>query len=290
MSGPEDAVAASSARAEPVDWACPCVACGYVLKGLERSGTCPECGTSVGASVRGDLLRFWPERILATVRAGLTLLLAGAGLKALSEGVELWAARTLGLTSGRLFLAADVLALAAAGAVVAGAWLFSAPTPATRGRGIERWMRAVSVVAAAAVVVEAAWLRQFIPGPPGVSVTLTEGVLHWVERSASVAVGGLALLHGSRLAERAGAPALERTCRTVAMLTPIAVFPLAAGGLVRGSVATPPAAWPVLLLVGVVGVVVIGWTVSLGIDLRRQIGRERAIGRRRGAGRVGGTV
>ncbi len=33
-----------------------CVRCGYHLRGLAEDGTCPECGTAVARSMRGDLL------------------------------------------------------------------------------------------------------------------------------------------------------------------------------------------------------------------------------------------
>jgi hypothetical protein len=44
-----------------------CVRCGYNLRGISPEGVCPECGTPIGRSVRGNLLEFadpdWVERI-----------------------------------------------------------------------------------------------------------------------------------------------------------------------------------------------------------------------------------
>jgi ribosomal protein S27AE len=34
-----------------------CRRCGYNLRGLSRDGRCPECGTPIGLSTHGDLLR-----------------------------------------------------------------------------------------------------------------------------------------------------------------------------------------------------------------------------------------
>ena len=43
-----------------------CLACGYNLRGLLPDGACPECGTAVGRSTHGNLLRFCdPRRISA---------------------------------------------------------------------------------------------------------------------------------------------------------------------------------------------------------------------------------
>jgi hypothetical protein len=56
---------------------CPCVACGYNLRGLSGAGRCPECGHSAALSVRGDWLIHsdvrWRRRVALGVR-----LLAGA--------------------------------------------------------------------------------------------------------------------------------------------------------------------------------------------------------------------
>jgi len=36
----------------------PCRRCSYNLRGLNYAGRCPECGTAVGQSIYGNLLRF----------------------------------------------------------------------------------------------------------------------------------------------------------------------------------------------------------------------------------------
>src|SRR4051794_36190357 len=41
----------------PVDEDALCDGCGYNVRALERSGSCPECGAAVEASVRLDRLR-----------------------------------------------------------------------------------------------------------------------------------------------------------------------------------------------------------------------------------------
>jgi hypothetical protein len=49
-----------------------CRRCGYNVRGLKLDGRCPECGTPIGLSVSGDLLRFadpgWVEKLALGTR------------------------------------------------------------------------------------------------------------------------------------------------------------------------------------------------------------------------------
>src|SRR5688572_7707778 len=69
----------------------PCRRCSYNLRSLSLDGLCPECGTPVGLSVQGDLLRYSDPKWLDTVRMGITLFLFG-GLLSIAGVV---ASRTL---------------------------------------------------------------------------------------------------------------------------------------------------------------------------------------------------
>ncbi len=50
-----------------------CIHCGYNLRGLLPSGRCPECGSNIIDSVRGDLLKFADPAWLDKLRFGTSL-------------------------------------------------------------------------------------------------------------------------------------------------------------------------------------------------------------------------
>jgi hypothetical protein len=54
-----------------------CRKCGYNLRGLLADSVCPECGTPVGRSTHGDLLRFCDPAWVGTLASGMNWIVAG---------------------------------------------------------------------------------------------------------------------------------------------------------------------------------------------------------------------
>src|SRR5687767_5429673 len=102
----------------------PCRRCGYNLRGLSEAGLCPECGTAVGLSIKGDLLRYADPQWLRRVQVGLWLMFAGVICSI-----------AMRLTSSWLFflLPREIAPLVYFGLgliAVAGVWLVTSPDPA----------------------------------------------------------------------------------------------------------------------------------------------------------------
>jgi hypothetical protein len=80
-----------------VDTDRPCIRCGYSLRGLHAEMLCPECGLTVGESLKGDLLRHCDPGYLAQLARGvrwvllsvIATIVGGIGLLALMIALDL---------------------------------------------------------------------------------------------------------------------------------------------------------------------------------------------------------
>ena len=112
----------------------PCRKCGYNLRGLRGDGRCPECGTPVGVSILGNLLRFSDPAWLRVVARGMGLTLVG-----------IYGQIIFGFLGGALvgMRVPSGLALATVGVVATnllvliGTWQFTTPDPS--GIGEDRY-------------------------------------------------------------------------------------------------------------------------------------------------------
>ena len=139
-----------------------CVMCGYALRGLSPSGRCPECGTAVARSLRGNLLQYSSPAYLASLHRGVFLIQAAIIAQILMIVLLVFAAIALAAATGSepawlepLFAC---IGLGVAAVSLYGWWLFSAADPAFTGVHIgataRRVLRTVVIIEAAFAVVE----------------------------------------------------------------------------------------------------------------------------------------
>jgi len=104
-----------------------CKKCGYNLRGLREDGRCPECGTPIGLSTTGDLLRFadpdWVEKVARGLKIILWMILVGliAGILSVIAGA------TVGEEAGTILMFVVQLI------TFYGVWLMTEPDPSGIG-------------------------------------------------------------------------------------------------------------------------------------------------------------
>ncbi len=133
----------------------PCLTCGYSIVGMGTDGVCPECGTPIIRSIRGNLLRYASRDHLRTLVRGAALVEAAMILSIvasfLTTGATLayrWASAayanvpSLGRTLEVLPSLAD---LGGSLLTIWGWWMLSTPDPGLAGTDLDarsrRWLR-----------------------------------------------------------------------------------------------------------------------------------------------------
>lgn len=192
----------------------PCRKCSYNLRGLSLDGRCPECGSAVGLSVTGDLLRFADPQWVLKLRRGTQLIIAGIGVIVativaalavafLEDPTAVGAAAPLSewITTGGTLLGYVV--------ILVGSWLLTEPDPSGLGErdyGAARKLIRVSLaVGAVGTVIEFA--REIAPATAP-SATILLDVLEFLFGIVGV-VGLVAqMIYLKRLALRIPQPEL----------------------------------------------------------------------------------
>ena len=112
-----------------------CRRCGYNLRGLREQMACPECGTAVGLSTRGDFLRYADPKWVETIARGVSLMLWGI----LAAIVAQCAGGGLGAATGAPIVG-NVVGLLGGLISIIGVWLLTERDPGHLGE--DRFARA----------------------------------------------------------------------------------------------------------------------------------------------------
>lgn len=148
----------------------PCVTCGRNLKGMQLDQVCPDCGTLILRSVKGEHLKYSNAKWLSKIELGATLIAGSLGLLLVGSLVtqivglivqpatsnDLKIDPTMGEEGRRvLALLTMVIYLAVMFFRAGGIWLFTAPEPGVPGETQTRRDRSIarlSILAAAGVL------------------------------------------------------------------------------------------------------------------------------------------
>jgi hypothetical protein len=189
----------------------PCRRCGYNLRGLHHESRCPECGTPIGLSVQGDLLRFADPRWVETLARGGRLIMLGLTLTILFSLCGGGAAGGFSVTTTVLVL--SLLAMAANVLTYVGAWIITTPDPSRIGEdkyaGARKTVRITLLIALAYLVLSTLNDSGALPR----SVSITIAVLGVPAGLAWVIYGLAYLRYLGRLSERIPEPRLTRRAR-----------------------------------------------------------------------------
>jgi hypothetical protein len=124
-----------------------CRKCAYNLRSLGVNARCPECGTPVGLSVQGDLLRYAEPAWLEKLRRGIHIIFAGLVID-LAGGIV---AVMINVATGRQDqVASNVVGLVGGIVSAVGIWLLTEPDPS--GSGEDQYGRVRLIVRAAVII------------------------------------------------------------------------------------------------------------------------------------------
>jgi hypothetical protein len=251
----------------------PCRKCSYNIRGLAVHGRCPECGTPVGVSIHGDLLRFSDPRWLQSLARGAALLFWGiilgigfafvAGLLAHALGQGL--VQLVGLAGGLVQLY--------------GAWLLTEPDPS--GIGEDRYGTARKVIRVSLIV----GLGQNLFNLIASQGRMSQDVLLMIAAVGLVAgliglVGQFALLrYLERLALRIPDNDLSARARFLfwAYGGTLAAVLVLGGGLALVAAAAGPAVRDLAVIVMVVGCVAVIALIVFGIMFLMLLWRLKSV-------------
>jgi hypothetical protein len=105
-----------------------CRKCAYNVRGLHQNNKCPECGTPVGLSIRGNLLCYSDPAWVDKLSRGVELILWG--LLAALVGSVAGAVVVMAL-GRRAQILAQIIGVGASVVGFIGAWLLTSPDPGT---------------------------------------------------------------------------------------------------------------------------------------------------------------
>lgn len=206
---PDSTPAAAESQSLPaaITTDAPCLGCGYNLLGIARSGRCPECGSSVARSLRGNLLEYASVEYLRTLRAGGIVVIVGTFISFVGEGTLDATLKFLSTLTGSTSRGApetleSLTNLLASVLWVIGWWMLTTPDPGLVGPDADmkprRTLRWALIVSASLMLGKA--VIEFLPSAGrSFNTANTGGILtisRWPSSGPDIAIAILFVLIG----------------------------------------------------------------------------------------------
>ena len=219
-----------------------CRKCGYNLRGLLPDGRCPECGTAVGRSLHGDLLRFSDPEWVQKLASGMNWIVASIiiGLLGGAFGAAFLGLFTSILSSRTFIVLGPMSGLVFGLIALVGYWKVTTPDPARLAEESSlssRKLVRTAQIANYAVTPVNSLLQHLAWTVPHMVLSVVAGIVGLVGTFAI-------FVYGRKLALRLPDEKLARSCRIVmwglaVMLTSSVVFGLYVARMV--TTMAPPA-------------------------------------------------
>ena len=263
-----------------------CRRCAYNLRGLTGDGRCPECGTPVGRSTHGDLLRYSDPGWVEKLELGARLILWGMLVGIIAGVARLVLSLFLHPVVG------DFVALAGAMVGFYGTWLLTEPDPSNIGEDVYGRARQITrITLLIGIVTQVGAMMQYV-----VHLTRAMLILGIPLALLLIAIGVVGiwyqLLYVEKLAERIPEHDVTRRARFLRWAYPIsmgvagvgAMIILAAAVFLRAAPATGPGGIAVAgsCLAGLAGLAVLVFGImyiAMLFKLRRAFQAQAATAR-----------
>lgn len=231
---PEGAFAGREGQFDPINGALivdtPCRKCAYNLRGLTAGGRCPECGSAVGLSIVGDLMRFSDPSWVDRLALGCLLILWGLLADLVGTVLGVVMSTVAPVIGGIVQLAGSAIGLW-------GAWLLTSPDPS--GIGEQEYGKARRITRAALLAgligEAAAILVDALPLPPVAMITF--GLLMILLALFSIVGAYYLLVYLERLSARIPNVVLAGKARAIRLGFVITYSVIVVGGALLGMLA-----------------------------------------------------
>lgn len=109
----------------------PCRKCAYNLRGLASEGRCPECGSAIGLSLQGDLLRYSDPAWVRTLKRGVSTIILAIVIMVFVVIASIFVAVARSASISTLTWVAGTIAAYAC--YLIGSWMLTTPDPSGIG-------------------------------------------------------------------------------------------------------------------------------------------------------------